>query len=208
MKSLTIADQQELVILDAICDKQLAVADLEEKLADAHFTLSTEDVEELLDRMEEDHLIVQFQATKEVVGAAITGIGKERLGDLRVLALRVVDCDPRPADITDRVEKIRRENLERRTWEYEHPGVAYPGPIVAAQEELLGEIRNDAQPTVAVCDIPEVPAGEEEIAVVCMTRGSVDAWWNTLTLADKVEAITEYYEALAAQNTPAKDEAR
>lgn len=120
------------------------------------------------------------------------------------------------------------EELSRRNWEREHPGVPYPGAFVAAQHELLGnpepagergvftgrenEIRDRLKhaddlggcTSATMCNAAEVPAGDfdedddEPHTTVSLTERAIDAWWDSLPIETKAEVMTNHYESAAA----------
>lgn len=187
MKSPSPRERQELAILSAIEIKPLAMADLQEILGDAHFVFDDGDTERLIGAMAADGSVTTWPIPGREHGGLVA-VQIAESGRLRLADLRESRPDENAEPLTDRVNRFLDSYCPK---------------------EKAG--------SVAACE-PHEPAEErEETAAVCLTRGALEAWWDSLTVDAKAEALASHYETaalatervhLAAQGRAALDSRR
>ena len=131
------------------------------------------------------------------------------------------------------VAREASEDLSRRTWEYEHRGVSYPGPIIAAHEQpnaapltAADELGGCTLPpagwectrqaghegpcaAVPIAPLPSADCDDEEDTdahvMFCVTDRAVDAWWASLPIQTRADVMITYYETLSMADEPAPE---
>lgn len=188
MSVISVREQQELVILEAIEREPTTIGDLWRKLTAAHFEIDFRNTAEFVRDLAANKFATLTELGGDTLGSIVvarTPLTGERLSVLRVLALNVIEGEqnqPHTVSVTACGADDKAEVLQ----------------FVRKHERAIRAVLA-SQPPAAIDENDEWEEDEDEEphTMFCVTGVAVDAWWQSLPVEVKADVMVTYYESRA-----------